>query len=72
MVVTNVGVNTVNFKFQSDSINTTEDDDATGVRNGFKFQSDSINTDGTEKAYLEVLNFKFQSDSINTSLLSGL
>ena len=61
------GVEFMNFKFQSDSINTkTSKHPETMSLLNFKFQSDSINTYFlTVFAFLRQ-DFKFQSDSINT------
>ena len=54
------------FKFQSDSINTTITDVTYKWIAIFKFQSDSINTDALIHTAKVGSDFKFQSDSINT------
>ena len=57
----------INFKFQSDSINTCFNVVSFPViTNTFKFQSDSINTNNFRNILEQSRNFKFQSDSINT------
>ena len=67
----------INFKFQSDSINTCFNVVSFPViTNTFKFQSDSINTNNFRNILEQSRNFKFQSDSINTEegchLLAGV
>ena len=58
----------IRFKFQSDSINTTSICIKSISKSCFKFQSDSINTDIVRQNTDARMSFKFQSDSINTEM----
>ena len=58
----------IDFKFQSDSINTDQQFIFPEKFFHFKFQSDSINTGQLRNKIIYRNTFKFQSDSINTEL----